>query len=313
MKNETKVAFFGTSDRSVPILETLNQEFNLVLCVTKSASKIGRKQELKETQVKKWAKDNKINHITISSLKEHDLTHVIEHLNSSKPDYIIVADFSLIIPNDLLDQFPNKFINIHFSLLPKYRGASPVQFALLNGDETTGITYHLVHEKLDRGAILSQVGYRIVGNETSGDLYTTLFEIAAQKLARITNEYASGDIKPREQHEKDATYTFSQSHPKSTHIYKEDAQINWKVGAEQIERAIRAYNPWPIAWTTLEDLENAKCLSGGKVKFKPHIDKNLKVKIYKSKFVGNKLEVKELQIEGKNRLTWPEFQNGYLV
>ncbi len=308
-----KVAFFGTSDRSIAILEALKSNFTLSLCVTKSDVNVGRHQEKKETGVKTWAKINHVKHITIGSLKGLELEDVIEQLKNSNVDYILVADFSFIIPEKLLEQFPGKFINIHFSLLPKYRGASPVQFAILHGDDTSGITYHIVVRKMDAGDIIHQIGYKMSNNETSGFLYDTLFQLAARELPEVVNKYHLGQLPLRPQDESEASYTLSHSHPDSTFIYKEDAQIDWKQEASQIDRAIRAFNPWPISWTTLSQLENNKKLWNPKLTIRDGVDKTKKVKVYQASVTEqNTLEIQQLQLEGKGKVTWKEFENGYL-
>ncbi len=307
-----KIAFFGTSDRSIPILESLNKHFELVLCITKTDTKIGRKQEIKETGVKKWAREHVIKYTEISSLKEYDLDLVLNELGRTKPTYGIVADFSYIIPESIINFFGGRLINIHFSLLPKYRGASPVQFAILNGDETTGITFQLVSKRLDAGDILNQTGYKMNGSETSGELYETLFEVAAGRVPEVIEGYKSGSIKPMPQNEDNATYTYSRTHPHHTFIFKEDGLINWKNDADSIERKIRALNPWPIAWTYLKDLQEASCLAHGKFKFREHVNPELTVKIYSAHLEKGKLYIDKLQVEGKKIMTWEEFENGYL-
>src|SRR3989339_619241 len=113
-----KIAFFGTSDRSLPILESLHSNFSLVLCVTKSDTKVGRNRELRETAVKKWAREQGVRYVEIRSLRDYDLKTVLENLQKYKPDYGVVADFSYIIPEDIIKFFESKLINIHFSLLP---------------------------------------------------------------------------------------------------------------------------------------------------------------------------------------------------
>ncbi len=308
-----KIAFFGTSDRSIPILQELHDNFDLVLCVTKANSKIGRDQTEKETAVKIWAKQNNVRYVEIRSLKEHDLQNVIHEVERTKPDYGVVADFSYIIPDVLIEQFQGKFINIHFSLLPKYRGASPVQYAILNGDEMTGITYQLISKRMDAGDILSQIGYKMNGFETSGELYETLFPIAAKKLPDVIAGYEIGSIKPMKQDEDKAVYTYSQTHPHNTYIFKEDGIINWKNDAASTEQKIRAFNPWPICWTYLKDLQDATNLAGGKIKLKQHINPQLTAKIYKAHLEDKKLGIDEIQVEGKKRMSWSEFKNGYLV
>lgn len=216
----TRIIFFGTSDRSLPILESLKSNFSLVLCVTKKNTKVGRKQVDKETEVKRWARENSIEVLEINSLKDDDLENVIKKIEKLDPDYGVVADFSFIIPRKVIDSFKSGIINVHFSLLPKYRGASPVQFAILNGDKTTGITYYLLDEKMDTGDILSQVEYKIGTKYTSRELYNILFQIAADELPKVIKNYSDGEIIPIKQNESLATYTISKTNPKHTFIFK---------------------------------------------------------------------------------------------
>lgn len=306
-----KVAFFGTSDRSIPILESLKSHFDIVLCVTKKDVVVGRKQVEKETGVKSWAKENNINFLEVDSLKEEDLEKTIDEIKRVNPDYGVVADFSFIIPKEIIDLLDIRLINIHFSLLPKYRGSSPVQFAILNGDETTGVTFHVVDEKMDNGAILFQSGYKTNGSETSGELYDTLFKVASDKLPEVLEKYSQGQIKPIPQDKELATFTYSKTHPKSTFIFKEDALVDWGNKPEEIERMIRAFNPWPITWTYLKDLEKGKYLAT-KIKLKKHVNKELKIKIYKSSIKDGKLLIEQVQVEGKKEMSWNDFENGYL-
>jgi methionyl-tRNA formyltransferase len=313
MKKKIKVIFFGTSDRSVLILKSLKKNFNLILCVTKADTKVGRDQEIRQTAVKKWAIRNKTKFIEVTSLKDKNLEKVIKQLERLKPDYGVVADFSYIIPLEIINFFGPKLINIHFSLLPKYRGASPVQFSILNGDEMTGITVHIVDEKMDSGNIISQVGYKMSGKETSGEIYDMLFKIAADKLPEILQKYSLSQISPLPQDKELATYTFSKTYPKSTFIYKEDAQISWDQKPEEIERMVRAYHPWPIAWSYLRDIEKTKNLLDGKINMKKSVNKNLKVKIFSLNIIEGKIDIKKMQVEGRNKMNWEDFKNGYLA
>ncbi|MFC1700285.1 methionyl-tRNA formyltransferase [Patescibacteria group bacterium] len=307
-----KIVFFGTSERSFPILNSLKSNFDLVLCVTKKDQKVGRKQELKECAVKTWAKKKKIDFVEIDNLRNSDLKKVLAAIKKKKADYGVVCDFSIIIPEDVIQLFGKNLVNVHFSLLPNYRGACPVQFAILYGVKNTGVTFHVVDPKLDHGEILHQIVYTMDQTETSGELYETLFKISAEKLPEVLKNYSEGTITPLPQEENEVTYTYSPSHPTSTFIYKEDAEINWKEKPEVIERKVRAFNPWPIAWSSLGELESARNLST-KIKLKPHINKGLKVKIYKSELDEGKLRILDLQVEGKNRMAWKAFENGYLV
>jgi methionyl-tRNA formyltransferase len=310
--NNINIAFFGTSDRSEPILQVLKarKEFNLALCVTKDDTVVGRKRVVRETGVKRWAKENKINFLIVKSLKD-EFSIVVEQLLDAKVGLGLVADFSFIIPEEIINTPKYGLVNIHFSLLPRWRGASPVQFSILNGDEKTGITYHLVTKEMDRGDILEQVEYKLGNSETSGELYNKLFKIAAENLPKVLNSYVSGKAKLKKQNEDRATYTYSPTHPKSTFIYKEDAKIDWNKPVEYIERLVRAYHPWPIAWTTLKELEKGLGLKIRNDK-KSGEAGNLRVKVFSSEISQDSLKINKIQVEGGKVLTWEEFANGYL-
>ncbi|KKU50648.1 MAG: methionyl-tRNA formyltransferase, methionyl-tRNA formyltransferase [candidate division WWE3 bacterium GW2011_GWC1_47_10] len=300
------IAFFGTSNRSVPILDVLREKYNLLLCVTKKSVKVGRHQTLKENAVETWAHEKRVNCLTISRFDVKTTPTVVEQIMNSKITIGVVADFSLIIPQEVIDTPRHKIINIHFSLLPKYRGASPVQHALLNGDEKTGITFYVMDKGMDTGQIVSQVEYALLGNETAGELYETLFDLAAQKLPQVLDGYVAGELQPVAQKGAAAVYTYSKTHPKNTFIYKDDAKIDWRLPPSQIEREIRAYNPWPISWTTLGELCNAVGL-----RLREGADPQTTVKIYDADLVDKRLAVAQLCVAGKKPMTWKEFVNGY--
>ncbi len=300
------IAFFGTSDRSLPILKVLNQHFNLVFCITKTDTKIGRAQKLEVPKVKIWADQNNIDCLKINSVKKQE-QQITKELTTRKVDLGIVADFGFIITKPIIDTPKFGLINVHFSLLPKYRGASPIQFALLKGDQKTGITYYLMDDKLDTGSIIYQSEYKIKGDETSGELYAILFDKVAQELPKVITDYTQESLTHTTQNHSKASYTYSDSHPQSTYIFKEDAKINWQEPFSIIEKQVRAYNPWPISWTTLGELE-----TGLNLKIKPSKDKGLKVKIHQAQLQQGKLIPEKIQVEGKKIMTWKEFANGYL-
>lgn len=308
-----KLVFFGTSDRSVPILEALKNSFELVLCVTKEDVLVGRHQNPKEMEVKRWSKENGVKFVTIKESLKKEMQTIVEQIKLSEATLGIVADFGYIIPQEILDLFPQGLINIHFSLLPKYRGASPVQFALLNQDPQTGITYQLMEKSLDTGPIIGRVTYPLTGYETSGELYKTLFALSAERLSQIVINYLNGKSAVKAQDESQATYTYSPSHPAATYIFKEDARINWENSLYKIDAGIRAYNPWPVAWSTVGELETAKDKLGDLTALKDKKLANKIVKIYQAKKVGPQLKVEKIQIEGGKILSWEEFKNGYLL
>lgn len=286
------IAFFGTSDRSIPILEALKKsKFDLVLCITKDDVKVGRKQKLKPTAVKQWAIDNRVQYLTWNQLNPETTEQTKKLLSENDIKIGVVADFSFIIPEKIFEFPKYGIVNIHFSLLPHYRGASPVQRSILNLDKTTGISYQKVVKRLDAGEIIYQSKYKLDGTETTDSLYSTLFEKSANELPEILEKYISGKLEPYEQDETQITF--------APRISKDEARINWNESSERIDAMVRAYNPWPIAWTTLSELvEN---------------DSNLRVKIYKTHLENGKLKIDELQVEGKNKMSWEEFENGYLA
>lgn len=301
------IAFFGTSNKSTPILEGLkNSEFNLKLCITKNHIKVGRKQKTKTTAVKDWANKNRVQVITIPNLNVESKDTVLKSLKDNNIDLIVVADFAYIVPEEIFNYPTYKTINIHFSLLPNYRGSSPVQFSILNGDKKTAISYVLMDKKLDAGPIIHQTTHKILNTDTTGSLYKRLFEIAGTDIADVIKNYVDGKYKPKKQNKNKATYTYSPTHPKSTLIYKEDAKIDWLKSPKDIHNMIRAYYPWPIAWTTLKEFDK------NYVKIKPNKDLSKKVKIYKSQIKNGRLKIEFLKIEGKKKISWNDFKNGYL-
>lgn len=313
------IAFFGTSDKSTPILDSLRnlRDHSLALCITKPDALVGRKRQPKETGVKKWAKENNVNFIEVDNLKGDQLDIVIHSVEGLNIQLAVVADFSLFIPEKLISTFKYGMINVHFSLLPKLRGASPVQYAILNGDKKTGITFFLIEKSMDTGPILYQTEHELNGSETSGELNSTLFHIAAQNIEGVINRYLEGKTLPQSQNHEEASYCYSPSHPTSTFIYKEDAKINWKENPELIERKIRAFNPWPVAWTTLGELakSNTKDLEG--YKLRPDKNPDLIVKIYTAVYIvgshDNALTPDVVQVEGSNKISCRDLVNGYFV
>lgn len=300
------IAFFGTSDRSTAVLEGLkNSKYNLNLCITKDDVKVGRDRKPKPTAVKDWSIKNRVHFVTTDSFNTIDTELVINKLNEHNIQLIVVADFSYVIPKEIFNFPEYKTINIHFSLLPNYRGASPVQFTILNNERIAGISYQIMVEKMDAGPIIYQSKHKLDGDETTNDLYNKLFKIAGNELPNVIKNYIDGKYKPKKQNDSKATYTYSSTRPNSTLVYKEDAKINWNKSDKEIHAMIRAFNPWPVAWTTL------KGINDNKIKIKNNKDLNKTVKIYDAKFKNDELEIKTVQIQGKNKISWKDFVNGY--
>ena len=219
-----RIVFMGSPDYAVKILDSLNKEFEIVGVFTQPDKPVGRKKVLTPTPVKKYALKNNLDVFTPKSLKNEDL-------KKFSPDFIVVAAYGLLLPKHILETAP--CINLHASLLPKYRGASPIQSAILNGDKYTGVTSMLMDEGLDTGDILVW-DYTEVDNKTSIDLFNELADIASDQIIYTLKNF--NKIKPLKQSEIFATYS-----PK---IKKDDGYVDFE-DALIMDRKYRAFKPWP--------------------------------------------------------------------
>lgn len=283
-----KIVFFGSSSYPLPILDSLikDKELKITLVVTRPNRPVGRKKLSTPNPVKVWALKNKIEVITPSALKEKDLTTTVRKLKEKKPDLGLVAHFGLLIPKEIFEYPKHQTINVHFSLLPKYRGAAPIQHAIINGDKETGITILKIAEKFDTGDILYQKKIMLMGNETVNKLYKNLFQKTASFLPEVIMKYIRGEITPIPQNETQATY--------APRLKTEDAKIDWSKTQEEIERFIRGVNPEPGAWADVT------------IKYK-----TLRLKILEAHLEGGKLILDEVQLEGKNPVSFKQFQEAF--
>ncbi|MFA6296797.1 MAG: methionyl-tRNA formyltransferase [Patescibacteria group bacterium] len=242
MLKNIKTIFFGTPDFAVPTLNSLIKGTNLIAVVTQPDKKVGRKQIFLPSPVKQIAIKNNIKVLQPQKIKEN-----IEFINQIKdlnPDVIIVAAYGKIIPKDILNLPKYGCINIHASLLPKYRGASPIQTAILNGEKETGITIMVMNEKMDEGDIIAQKTEKIYNDDTSETLHNRLSKIGAEFLLKILPDYINKKITPKPQDNNQATYTRI--------IKKEDGKIDWQQNAKNILQQINAFYPWPSAYTFID-------------------------------------------------------------
>lgn len=240
-KEKLKIIFMGTPEFGAIILEGLiKKEYKPVLVITSPDKPIGRKQVLTPSLVKVFAQKYGIS--VIQPLKIKDAKNKIEKLN---PDLIILAAYGKIIPKEILDIPKHGSLNIHPSLLPRWRGPSPVQYTILNGDKETGVTIMKMAEKVDSGSILAQKEIKLEGNETDDTLHDKLGKLGADLLVETIAKWLKGEIKEKTQDESKATYTKI--------LKKEDGRINWQKSAKEIERQIRAFYPWPGTFALAEN------------------------------------------------------------
>lgn len=261
-----KTIFLGGSSFVIPIVEVLVKYFDLSLVILKNEN-----DPLCEFCLK-----NNIETKTIKNSEELE-----ELIKLEKPTVGITADFGLIIPEKILEIIPNGILNIHPSLLPKYRGPTPVQTALLNGDSKTGVTLFKLDKEIDHGPIIAEEEFEIPNPYTSFDLLTALFKEGAKLIENNLEDYMNGDLTPINQQDKIATFTKTFS--------KKDGFINPESPFElkQLKNMIRAFYPWPGVWTEFD------------------INDSNKKKLIKL------LPNNEIQVEGKKPMNYTDFINGY--
>lgn len=303
-----KTVFFSTSDRMIPVLNELAKITDLKLCITKTDVKVGRNRETKENEVKLWCLENNIEYIQIDNLKGENLAKVLTKINDINPDLGIVVDFGFMVPSTLIETFKGHLVNIHYSLLPKHRGASPIQFAILNGDTKTGVTYQLLEKEMDKGTILYQQECTLTGKETYVELFEQLLKLNIVSMSTFIELWKTNKLDNTIQNEASASYTYSSTQPTSTLVYKEDAYTTFAESPEVLERKVRAFNPRPILWSHLKYVADYMTL-----KLKDIAKKDLTVKIYDGKVNDTRFEITTIQVEGKNKTDWESFKNGYLT
>lgn len=294
----------GTPDFAVPSLKKLVESgYDVKLVVTQPDKPAGRGKKVTPPPVKVVAEELGIPVYQPEKVKEND--ELKKRLLEVEPDLIVVAAYGKILPEWLLNLPKYGTINVHASLLPKYRGASPIQWALLNGEEETGVTIMKVIPKLDAGDIISQKRVKIEKEDNAKTLHDKLAEVGAELLVKTLPLYVSGKLKPVPQNEEEATYC--------PQIKKEMGKIDWRESAEKIFNKIRAFTPWPSAYTTFKG-KRVKILKGEPVEGSGEpgevieAGKNLIVAAGKGA-----LKIERLRPEGRKEISGEEFVRGYRV
>ncbi len=242
MHPKVKIVFMGSPDFSVPVLEALvkraTQEapFEVVGVVTQPDRPAGRGQSLVPPAVKVAAERLGLPVLQPQKLRD---PQAMEALRSWSPDLIVVAAFGQILRQEVLDMPKYGCINVHGSLLPRWRGAAPIQAAILAGDRETGITIMRMDAGIDTGPTLSRRSIPIAADETAGTLFEKLAPLGAELLAETLPRYLAGELKPEQQSEEGATY--------AKMLKKEDGALDFSQTAVELERRVRAFSPWPGA------------------------------------------------------------------
>lgn len=232
-----RIVFMGSPDFAVPSLEALARRYPVVGVVTQPDRPAGRGKSLTPPAVKQTALRLGIPVIQPEKLRQPD---AMEQLHAWAPEVIVVAAFGQILRPEVLDLPPFGCINVHGSLLPRWRGAAPIQAAILAGDKETGITIMKMDAGVDTGPILSQCAIPIADNETGESLFAKLAPLGADLLLETLPRYLSGELQPRPQPEEGITY--------APMLKKEDGLLDFSQPAVALERRVRAMNPWPGAF-----------------------------------------------------------------
>jgi len=324
--NILKILFFGTPEFAAIVLEKMiNAGYKPITVVTTPDKPVGRKQILTPSPVKLLAQKNKI-----QVLQPEKILNLKSEILNLKPDLVVLAAFGQIIPKEILEIPKYGCLNVHPSLLPKYRGASPIQTAILNNDAETGVTIMLMDKLLDHGDIVASSRFKILDLRYNyQELTKKLAELGADLLIETIPKWVNNEIKAVPQNNKKATFTKI--------IKKEDGKINWRKSAEEIERMTRAYYPWPSAFAEIKDkkqktknkilkiikaealkMENKKepgmvflIHSTGSVSTQSEAEGLTPDKIIAVACGDNALILREIQLEGKKAMTAKELLNGY--
>ncbi len=297
-----KVVFMGTPDFAVETLKAIYEAgHEIILAVSQPDKPKGRSGKLQPTPVKEFAMEHDIPVFQPVKIRDEES---VEYLRKYEADVFVVAAFGQILPKVILDMPRLGCVNVHGSLLPKYRGAAPIQWAVLNGEKISGNTTMLMGPGLDDGDMLLKSEVKLSDDETGGSLFDKL-AIDGGKLAVKTIEALDrGEITPIPQDESQATHVGM--------IKKEMGLIDWNRPAVEIERLIRGLNPWPSAYTFI-DGKSLKLWSAT-VSDKTG-EPGQVIEVNKNSFTvacgQDSLEIKELQLEGKKRMAAGDFLRGY--
>lgn len=296
-----RIVFMGTPEFAVPSLKILlENSYDIAAVVTAPDRPQGRGQKLDFSPVKKYSLEKKIRILQPEKLKDPEF---VSTLRAISPDLIVVVAFR-ILPSEVFKLPPLGTFNLHASLLPKYRGAAPINWAIINGEKETGVTTFFIEESVDTGNIILQARVPIGENETAGELHDKLAEIGAEIVLHTVRLIEMGKVQPKPQNNSMATPA-----PK---IFKENCRIDWNKSATDIHNLVRGLSPSPGAFTYYDDkvLKIYRTL--------PHNQQSNQepgtIVMAEKKLIvatnSGDIEILELQLEGKRKLTAEEFLRG---
>jgi len=296
-----RIVFMGSPDFAIPSLEKLYQsDHDIVSVVSNVDKRRGRGGDTSPTAVKKKALELGLPVIEVEELDDPDFYQKLKSLDA---DLFVVVAFRILPPN-ILELPAEGAINLHASLLPKYRGAAPIHWAIINGEEKTGCTVFFLDEQVDTGNIIQQSETSIGPNETTGDVYKRLKKLGSELLVESIDEISQGTYELQPQDDTKATPA-----PK---LFTDDCKIDFDQPVEQVHNKIRGLSPFPTAWAELDDLKFNI--------YRSEIGPSKKVAPGQLEMSGDDLIVgcktgtlilKEVQLQGKRRMSGKDFMNGY--
>ena len=301
-----RIVFFGTPSFALPTLQGLfDGPDDVVGVVTQPDRAKGRGRKIVISPVKERALQKGCPLLQPEKVKEEAFQEAVKDLH---PDLFVVVAYGQILPKSLLNIPKCGAVNVHASLLPRYRGAAPIAWAILNGEKWTGVTTMAMDEGMDTGDILSQAEVAIGDKETCETLHDRLAPLGAQLLLETLRKMKVGDIRP-----------IPQDHSKATDapsLKKEDGRIDWKKKAEEIDRQVRAFNPWPGAYTEWDDRllkvcrgEIRKRTPSGRAGVTVWVGSNfIEVETGEDSYL-----IEEVQLEGRKKMNVREFLLGHPI
>jgi methionyl-tRNA formyltransferase len=309
LHNNIRIIFLGTPEFAVASLDALIKAgFNVVTVVTAPDKPAGRGMKLQQSAVKEYAVAKNLTVLQQAKLKDE---HFLQELRMLKADLQVVVAFRML-PEVVWNMPPMGTINLHASLLPNYRGAAPINWAIINGEKETGVTTFKLKHEIDTGNILMQQSISIKEDETAGELHDRMKITGADLLVRTVQGVADGLLNEVDQESVIGDQLMQLKHaPK---IYKDICKIDWNKSVEEVYNLIRGLSPYPAAFTFLHD-KLLKIIRSEKINVSPEVPAGEYITDSKTflKFACTKgyIAVKELQMEGKKKMAVEEFLKGF--
>lgn len=303
---DLRIVFMGTPDFAVGVLKKLiDNQYHVVGVITAPDKPAGRGRKINESAVKKYAKAQNLEILQPTNLKE---TSFLKQLQNLKADLQIVVAFRML-PKVVWEMPEKGTFNLHASLLPSYRGAAPIHWAIINGEKKTGVTTFFIDEKIDTGAIILKEEIEIDEQETVGSLHNKLMDLGSELVVKTVDLIESGEVNTQKQPEQE-----EKSAPKLT---KENTRIDWNTDLDSIYNFIRGLNPFPSAWTIIDN--NAQEIKAQLFSVaKEHVNHKLEIgtivsdkKEIKVAVQNGFLKVHEIKLEGRKKMDTRSLLNGF--